>query len=795
MQAAEQAAAPALAPASRPAAGPLARLARRIERYELALVAVLSLAIVLPGLWSFQLVDPWETHYAEVGRTILENEDWVHLKKEGKLFDSKPVLTFWLMATSMRAMGIADDGGYSGEMVSSDLVVFALRLPFALFGALGLVLMWWMLARLVSRRVAWLALLVLSTTPFYLLVARQAITDMPMVATLIGALACFAMAVSERGDEPLRPIWRRVNAHHLWLAAVGVFVVGWGIYYILYFSAHPQLARGLRVPAPGLLLGGGSIAGFAGLVAWSLLRAPARRSAVYYGWAFALLGVSVLAKGPVGIGIALASAGLWLILSGRWRVLLAWEDLLRGLAAAALVAVPWHVGIYFKAGRPWVKYYFGYHWRSRVSSGAHGDRGTFDYFSSVLGVGTWPWGVLIPAALAAVLVGAFRGARSGARGGARGDEVRLLVGIWAIVAVALFCYSTTKFHHYILPAVPALAILVAFWLDEVLAGRGGRVALAALLGLGLSLLVTRDLIGEQKQIIELFVYRYDRPWPSGKPWLVDVSGPLLLFGALAAASLALFAMPWRRARPLGVAALGATALGFALWAANGYMAEAAPHWGQRELHRTYYAKRQIHGVEIRYWSLRDLADQWEGAGDEYHVESVLPEGFRVGLPMTIRLLVPGAGVPGDAVELRGQVSRVGEDEFWIATTAAERARLKDLIARGRRPGVKPGRAPWSQVDADRLIAWQLNWHGENFWSSGEIYGETKDTRTVFINTDNKAFLEYVGDERRHGRRFFVITEAQRANNLKNVLPTQRAKETVEIIDTSCNKFTLLTFVL
>ena len=102
----------------------------------------------------------------------------------------------------------------------------------------------------------------------------------------------------------------------------------------------------------------------------------------------------------------------------------------------------------------------------------------------------------------------------------------------------------------------------------------------------------------------------------------------------------------------------------------------------------------------------------------------------------------------------------------------------------------------AQVNADRLIAWQLNWRGENFWSSGEIYGETDDTRTVFKDVDNKAFLAYLKEPvARQGRTYFVITEAGRAAGLKSVLPTQRAKDTVETIDTSCNKFTLLRFTL
>jgi N-glycosylase/DNA lyase len=151
-------------------------------------------------------------------------------------------------------------------------------------------------------------------------------------------------------------------------------------------------------------------------------------------------------------------------------------------------------------------------------------------------------------------------------------------------------------------------------------------------------------------------------------------------------------------------------------------------------------------------------------------------------------------VPDDQIELRGPVAAIGDDRFSIAIPAAERAKLSDLVARGRRQARGRARRPWMQVYADRLIAWQLNWRGENFWSSGEIYGETDDTRTVFVNAE-KEFLEYLKQPSRAGRTFFLITEAGRVANLKSVLPTKRAKDTLEPIDTSCNKFTLLRFTL
>jgi hypothetical protein len=173
---------------------------------------------------------------------------------------------------------------------------------------------------------------------------------------------------------------------------------------------------------------------------------------------------------------------------------------------------------------------------------------------------------------------------------------------------------------------------------------------------------------------------------------------------------------------------------------------------------------------------------------------MLPRSFAAGAPMRVQIFVPGAGIPEDRVELRGKVSRVGESKFWIEFPATERSKLSDLIARGK--NLNPSKKqPWRQVNADRLIAWQLNWHGEDFWSNGEMYGDREDAKTIFKLLDNKVFLEWLNKPERAGRTFFIITEASRATSLKGILPTPKAKESFEILDTSCNKFTLVRFTL
>ena len=233
---------------------------RRPAWLELALVTLVALAVLLPGIWSYSLVDPWECHYGEVAREMLQDHDLVHMSwvggsnspTENEGFRSKPVLQFWMMAGAMRMLGLAKDGGYSGEMVHDARTMLAIRLPFVLSAVLGLVLMWLMLATLVDRKLAWLALLVVGSCPFFCLIARQGIPDMPLVACVMGAMSMFVLAM-EDGDRPITVafVFRsiQITQRELVLAVTGLLVGAQAIYYTAYFALSPQLAiRGFPPP-------------------------------------------------------------------------------------------------------------------------------------------------------------------------------------------------------------------------------------------------------------------------------------------------------------------------------------------------------------------------------------------------------------------------------------------------------------------------------------------------------------------------------------------------------------------
>ena len=807
-----------------------------LRRFELALVIAVAAAVLIPGLWTYSPVDPWETHYGEVGRMMRQSHDYVltqwpgtnydHAADEG--FRSKPVLVAWLIAAGMQITGLARDGGYAGELVAGARTMVALRLPFVVSAIAGLALLWWMLARLIGRRVAWLALLVVGSSPMFCLIARQAMPDMPLTACVMGAVALFALAV-EDGDRPCAPLARiggvAIDARHVVLGLAGGAVVAQAIYYACYFAGAPPLAVH-AVVSPAIWLPVAMLAGLALLTApgfaiarralrWlgrQLARPVRRRGArwaravaiadrllamapittmrqVYMLGCYALLAVSVLAKGPPGLAIAGGVGALHVALLGRWRAL--WDgafECKRGLVLVLAIALPWHVAMFFKDGVVFVVQYVMFNVLARATTGVDSSPGTFEMYTAQLGVGMWLWAALLPAALTHALLGTRPDSRAG--------RARFLMAIWAAVAVAMFGLVQTKFHHYILPAVVPLGVVVACWLDDVLAGRARLHPVAAAIAAATVLLVCRDLMHDPKRWIEMFVFRYDRAWPAAEPWQIDPSDGFLGLGALATLGVVLAATRWRR---LAIATLAAGGLAIGAWALHVYMPIAGTHWGMRDAMRAYYDHRTIYGEKLVYFGLGALYDDWHAATDRRVIETHIPQALWVGQPMTVTIEVRPARaerIAAGELVLVGAVTAIGDHSVELTLGPGERGRLAPLLAGAA--GAPRGRSPIRVIDADRILAWQLYWRGENFWSQEEIWGPLPELQATFLGSSaNPDLLRYLADPLRapRGRRYFVITDAGYVGTLRGVMPTARSRETFELVDTTSNKFTLASFSL
>ena len=92
------------------------------------------------------------------------------------------------------------------------------------------------------------------------------------------------------------------------------------------------------------------------------------------------------------------------------------------------------------------------------------------------------------------------------------------------------------------------------------------------------------------------------------------------------------------------------------------------------------------------------------------------------------------------------------------------------------------------LSADRLIAWQLYWRGENFYTANEIYEGPAPERTVFLGDKNVENLK-AWIARHRGRRAFFLVERSRWGQVAGMLPPESQKS-LHIVDDTNMKFVL-----
>jgi len=180
---------------------------------------------------------------------------------------------------------------------------------------------------------------------------------------------------------------------------------------------------------------------------------PGRRSLwTILGWG--AMGIAFLAKGPAGLLMPLISVILYLAAGRQWR------DILRlfhpaGVLLLAIMVVPWPLAVYLRTGS-----FFDVmreQAESTMSGKVHG-RTFFTalfFYPSKTSSDFAPWWVLLIPAVAAA-----------ARGGLRRNRKVGFILAWAGGIVLQLCFVGNKQTHYILPAYPAFAALVAWWADE-----------------------------------------------------------------------------------------------------------------------------------------------------------------------------------------------------------------------------------------------------------------------------------------------------------------------------------------
>ena len=198
-------------------------------------------------------------------------------------------------------------------------------------------------------------------------------------------------------------------------------------------------------------------------------------------------GMAVLSKGLVA---ALIPGAVFVLYTLAARDFSSWRRLqwLRGLPLFLAITIPWH---WLAARRldDFLQFFFVHEHFARYLTTVSDRQEPWWYFGAVFLAGTVPW-----------TMSALRVVATGWRSepAASAFNVRLFLWIWVIFVVVFFSLSDSKLIPYILPALPALALLIATQPEAVLKNDFLWTAAVTLLvgvGLGVASLNWPALVG------------------------------------------------------------------------------------------------------------------------------------------------------------------------------------------------------------------------------------------------------------------------------------------------------------
>jgi 4-amino-4-deoxy-L-arabinose transferase-like glycosyltransferase len=182
------------------------------------------------------------------------------------------------------------------------------------------------------------------------------------------------------------------------------------------------------------------------------------------GLFYFFIGVSLLAKGLIGILFPFAIVGAFYVASWRFPARAFWLSVVWGSVLAAAVAAVWYVPVYLANGWPFVDEFIIQHHFQRFTSNKYQHPQPFYFFWWVLPLMTLPW---LPAFVASL----WRSARSAFKTKSEQDEksrpLTLFCIVWMFVPLVFFSLSGSKLSGYILPSVPPAIALAAIYISRL----------------------------------------------------------------------------------------------------------------------------------------------------------------------------------------------------------------------------------------------------------------------------------------------------------------------------------------
>ena len=264
----------------------------------------------------------------------------------------------------------------------------------------------------------------------------------------------------------------------------------------------------------------------------------AKKSDRWYLLFYVFTALAVLAKGPVGAVLPAMGIILFLLYLGNFKQVFLETRPLRGILVSLAVAFPWFVLVTLANGEAYINSFFGHHNFERFTSVVSNHYGPWYFYFPVVIGGLFPWSIYLPLAVWRL----YFWRRRHWRATPRSFQLGLFAFCWFFSTFLFFSVSVTKLPSYVLPLMPAGAILIALMFGDLMArkqdregkGKNAGIFISALLNVLLLLLVA---VGT---LLAVRSMGYDPYMPNLKKDLVSVGLPAwnaLIWGTGAVAGI------------------------------------------------------------------------------------------------------------------------------------------------------------------------------------------------------------------------------------------------------------------
>jgi len=211
-----------------------------------------------------------------------------------------------------------------------------------------------------------------------------------------------------------------------------------------------------------------------GMLGWWAWRENGKR--VYLAAFYSCMGLGMLAKGPVAPFLAVVVVVLYAAVVREWRPVLKtlW---LPGIFLFCAIALPWYFAVQMR-NPGFFREFIVEHNLGRFSKNLYHHTEPFWYYLPVAALALVPWTVFVIAAFVQTIrMGWARRTATDASESGLEYQFNVFAGCWLIVPVMFFSISQSKLPGYILPAIPAGALLLVEYLRRHLRpSEGGSVA-------------------------------------------------------------------------------------------------------------------------------------------------------------------------------------------------------------------------------------------------------------------------------------------------------------------------------